>query len=83
MSPLDLPTPKTDDADVTTDDSLEELRTKLKEQRAARQVCLAKHKRTTFMAVESAKNTTYYDPQKLQERLTEPSQEEDVPADES
>ena len=76
MSPLDVPTPKAA-AEDTAEDSLEVLREKLLAQRAARKECLAKHKRTTFMAVETVKLTTYYDPRKLQERLTDDDPEED------
>jgi len=84
MNPLDVPTPPTDaTTDGKPDDSLELLRETLKAQRAARKKCLAKHKRTTFMAVETAKSTTYYDPSKLQERLTDDAEEEDEPAADS
>ncbi len=82
MSPLNTPTPKPS-VKVAPDDSLEILREKLFAQRAARKACLAKHKRTTFMATETAKATTFFDPAKLQERLTDASQEEDEQADDS
>jgi hypothetical protein len=84
MSPLNTPTPKpTEDVETEAEDSLEALRAKLVAQRAARKVCLEKHKRTTFMATETAKSTTFFDPQKLQERLTDASQEEDETAADS
>ena len=47
------------------DEDLEALRARLKEQRAAQKASLAKHKQTTFLAVEQAqKGTTYFDPTK-------------------
>ena len=54
------------------DEDLEALRARLKEQRAAQKASLAKHKQTTFLAVEQAKKgTTYFDPAKLREKLAE------------
>lgn len=74
---LDVPTPPS--TDETPDDSLAELREKLKEQRAAQRACLAKHKRTTFMAVEGArKATTYYDPAKLRAELALEDEEDEA-----
>ena len=65
---LTAPTPPT--GDESPDDSLKILREKLKEQRVARQASLAKHKRTTCIAVETAKSlTTFYDPKKIREAL--------------
>jgi hypothetical protein len=76
---LDIPTPPS--SDETPDESLEMLRAKLKKQRAAQKACLAKHKRTTFLAVEVAKKgTTFFDPEKLREKLED---EEDVSSDAS
>jgi hypothetical protein len=66
---LDTPTPASIDEDGA-DESLEALRAKLKEQRIAQRACLAKHKRTTFLAVETArKGTTFYDAKKIRESL--------------
>ena len=68
---LDTPTPPNDGEDGT-EDSLEGLRAKLKAQRVAQKESLAKHKRTTFMVVETAKKgTTFYDAKKLRESLEE------------
>lgn len=65
---LDTPTPQNSSDDPQ--DTLDVLRAKLKEQRAAQKACLAKHKRTTFMAVEGArKATTFYDPARLRAEL--------------
>ena len=73
---LDTPTPSS--GEESPDDSLKILREKLKEQRAARKASLAKHKRTTFLVIETArKSTSYYDPKKLRETLDEEDQVED------
>ena len=60
------------------DEDLEALRAKLKAQRAVQKASLAKHKRTTFMAVETAqKGTTYFDPAKLKAKLDEEGEQDD------
>jgi len=61
------------------EDSLEALRERLLAQRNKRRETLAKHKRTTHMAIESAKRggTTYLDPIKLQEELRKYQEEQD------
>ena len=79
MSNLDTPTP--DQGDDTPGDSLEALRAQLIAQRVRQKASLAKHKRTTCLAVETAaRGTTYYDPEKLKEKLLE--QEQDAAASE-
>jgi len=68
MSSLNLPTPASSEDEVG--DSLEALRAQLKAQRVEQKQSLAKHKRTTFLAVETAKKgTTFYDAVKLREAL--------------
>jgi len=76
---LDTPTPPSSGEDGP-DESLEVLRAKLKAQRVAQKACLAKHKRTTFMAVETAKKgTTFYDAKALREKLAEDEPDEATP----
>lgn len=65
---LDVPTPQNSNDDPQ--DSLEGLRAKLKEQRAEQKASLAKHKQTTFLAVETAKKgTTFLDRSRLIDEL--------------
>jgi hypothetical protein len=71
MSGLNGNTPvQPSDADEGGQDSLEALRQELKEQRVKRKACLERQKKTTFVAVESAKKgTTYYDVDKVRKAL--------------
>ena len=71
---IDMKVPETDlinsEEKEDAGDSLEALREKLKLQREQQKACLAKQKRTTFLAVETARRgTTFYDLKKLQEEL--------------
>jgi len=78
MSSVNLPAPSTSKDEG---DSLKELRAQLKAQRIEQKQSLAKHKRTTFLAVETAKKgTTFYNAAKLREAL---ALEEDDAADEA
>ena len=74
---LTAPTPP-DDVEDEPDESLEALKAKLKAQRVAQKACLAKHKRTSFMVVETAmRGTTFYDAKTLRERLADDEVVED------
>jgi len=78
---LDIPTPPSSEDE--SDESLTALRAKLKAQRVEQKACLAKHKRTTFMVVETARQgTTCYNAEKLREALAEEEPEEEPPVTE-
>ena len=78
MSDLSTPTPAPAGASSgDSDDSLEALRAKLKEQRAEQKACLAKHKKTTFLAVETARRgTTHLDLKRIHAALEDDSDDE-------
>jgi hypothetical protein len=64
------PAPQPSSDDDAGQESLEALRRELVAQREKRKACLERQKKTTFVAVESAKkSTTYYDPEKLRKAL--------------
>jgi len=76
VSALDFPTPDTDQTEDAPEESLEALREKLRAQRVTQKACLVRHKKTTFLAVETVrKGTTFFDPEALREKLDEDEDE--------